>query len=210
MRLGMRVAPAADSARLAAETAQQRIALPCPSVTLSPLPCSFDTDSNGVITFDEFVEMNSKFPQLLWPLFQLQDRMQMRSLGRVAWTKISRRDAQMRQANQTSLRSKELAMKHSRGLALISEAGGEEEERAGSAASPMAASLPRGTSVDISTVGPGVPASPLGKSRQAPGQRLATGKLGGIALRGSGEPARSTSKGRRGKRRGAAAGGSRS
>ncbi|KAA0170882.1 hypothetical protein FNF28_01155 [Cafeteria roenbergensis] len=78
----------------------------------------FDTDSNGVITFDEFVEMNAKFPQLLWPLFQLQDRMQMRSLGRAAWTKISRRDAEMRQANQTSLRSKELAVKHSRGLAL--------------------------------------------------------------------------------------------
>jgi len=169
----------------------------------------FDTDSNGVITFDEFVEMNAKFPQLLWPLFQLQDRMQMRSLGRAAWTKISRRDAEMRQANQTSLRSKELAVKHSRGLALVSEAGGEADERASSVASPMAASLPRGASVDISGGGAAAPTPSPAKSRPAPGQRLASGELGGIALRASGEPARSASKGRRGKRRGAPVAGSR-
>jgi hypothetical protein len=120
----------------------------------------FDTDANGVITFDEFVSMHQKFPQLLWPLFQLQDRMQERSLGRKAWTVIGRRDAQMRKSNQAFLQAQQA-----------------------SDAARISRLPPSSTSGDSKTVPPG--GSPP-SNMAAPGRRLATGDMAGIAGKNSG------------------------
>lgn len=139
---------------------------------------TFDVNQDGVIGFDEFVEMHKRFPLLMWPLFQLQDRMQERSLGRPAWAKIARRDAKMRAVNQSMLRSKEEAIAAAPGLAR-----GElnEASAAGSkAVSPLAgavASDVRGGAASTDGAGSETAAS-TASTGLAPGQRLA-----GLAVR---------------------------
>lgn len=49
---------------------------------------SFDANEDGVITFDEFIAINRRFPTLLYPAFRLQERMQKMTLGPRKWKLI--------------------------------------------------------------------------------------------------------------------------
>jgi hypothetical protein len=171
----------------------------------------FDTDANGVITFDEFVAMHQKFPLLLWPLFQLQDRMQSRSLGRAAWTTIGRRDAKMRQVNQTMLRSKDAALAAAPGLARgeaadpsAAAAGGSGAAAGGSGAAAASASgMMAGGSLRADSAAPSErsmgdavsPKSVTATGARAPGQRLAGGDMSGLAMKAM-TTSKSSSKGK--------------
>lgn len=42
---------------------------------------SFDKNEDGMMDFDEFKELNDKFPMILFPAFRLQDKMQSKMLG---------------------------------------------------------------------------------------------------------------------------------
>eukprot|EP00750_Incisomonas_marina_P005460 INCI13956.3.p1 GENE.INCI13956.3~~INCI13956.3.p1 ORF type:complete len:434 (+),score=111.99 INCI13956.3:291-1592(+) len=42
---------------------------------------NFDTDKDGVVNFKEFVQMAQQFPQMLHPAFQIQNKLQQRTLG---------------------------------------------------------------------------------------------------------------------------------
>jgi hypothetical protein len=57
-----------------------------------------DQNADGVVSFAEFVAFHKKYPTVLWPLFNLQDRLQSRTLGRDAWNRIARRMARSRRA----------------------------------------------------------------------------------------------------------------
>lgn len=46
-----------------------------------------DRDGNGEIDFGEFCEMNDRFPNILWPLFRLQYRIQEATLGMQFWNR---------------------------------------------------------------------------------------------------------------------------
>ena len=48
----------------------------------------FDTNSDGVIDFKEFRNLNQKFPMLLFPAFRMQEGMQKLTLGASTWQKI--------------------------------------------------------------------------------------------------------------------------
>ena len=48
----------------------------------------FDTNGDGLIDFDEFKEMNRRYPMVLFPAFRLQDKMQHYTLGRRRWNTI--------------------------------------------------------------------------------------------------------------------------
>uniref|UniRef100_A0A7S2S8V8 EF-hand domain-containing protein n=1 Tax=Mucochytrium quahogii TaxID=96639 RepID=A0A7S2S8V8_9STRA len=48
----------------------------------------FDTNDDGMIDFDEFKEINRRFPMLMFPAFRLQDQMQKCTLGSKRWTQI--------------------------------------------------------------------------------------------------------------------------
>lgn len=48
----------------------------------------FDTNGDGQIDYQEFLEIERRFPILLFPAFRLQDTMQKGSLGEKAWVKI--------------------------------------------------------------------------------------------------------------------------
>eukprot|EP00592_Proboscia_alata_P023073 CAMPEP_0194406494 /NCGR_PEP_ID=MMETSP0176-20130528/4687_1 /TAXON_ID=216777 /ORGANISM="Proboscia alata, Strain PI-D3" /LENGTH=306 /DNA_ID=CAMNT_0039205731 /DNA_START=142 /DNA_END=1062 /DNA_ORIENTATION=- len=47
-----------------------------------------DSNNDGQIDFTEFLELNRRFPMILFPAFRLQDRMQKLTLGAKTWTKI--------------------------------------------------------------------------------------------------------------------------
>jgi len=51
---------------------------------------SFDTNGDGLIEMEEFMELNRKFPMLMFPAFRLQDVMQKKTLGIRRWTQILR------------------------------------------------------------------------------------------------------------------------
>ncbi|GBG27977.1 Calcium-dependent protein kinase 5 [Hondaea fermentalgiana] len=55
---------------------------------------NFDTNADGLIDFDEFKELNNRFPMLLFPIFRLQDKMQRRTLGARRWTQILKKKAE--------------------------------------------------------------------------------------------------------------------
>ena len=48
----------------------------------------FDSNDDGLIDFDEFRELNRRYPMILFPAFRLQDRMQRATLGPAKWAKI--------------------------------------------------------------------------------------------------------------------------
>lgn len=54
---------------------------------------SFDANADGLIDFDEFKELNRRYPMLTFPIFRLQDQMQRKTLGQSRWTKILREKA---------------------------------------------------------------------------------------------------------------------
>jgi len=47
----------------------------------------FDSNSDGLINFEEFKSMDKRFPLLFFPAFRLQDQMQKKTLGLKAWKK---------------------------------------------------------------------------------------------------------------------------
>lgn len=51
----------------------------------------FDSDGSGSIDYDEFAEMNLRYPHLLWPAFRLQNRIQEMTLGIATWKKVNQR-----------------------------------------------------------------------------------------------------------------------
>jgi len=48
-----------------------------------------DSDDDGLIDFDEFVDFDRKYPLLLFPAFRLQQRMQILTLGEKTWMRIN-------------------------------------------------------------------------------------------------------------------------
>ena len=48
----------------------------------------FDTNQDGMIDYQEFLEVERRFPIVMFPAFRLQDTMQRGSLGEKAWLKI--------------------------------------------------------------------------------------------------------------------------
>ena len=56
----------------------------------------FDTNDDGVIDFREFIDLDKKYPMLLWPAFRLQENMQNITLGENAWVRVYERVQQCR------------------------------------------------------------------------------------------------------------------
>eukprot|EP01029_Cantina_marsupialis_P030946 TRINITY_DN8651_c0_g1_i1.p1 TRINITY_DN8651_c0_g1~~TRINITY_DN8651_c0_g1_i1.p1 ORF type:complete len:379 (+),score=70.87 TRINITY_DN8651_c0_g1_i1:174-1310(+) len=48
----------------------------------------FDKNDDGLIDFDEFKEINRRYPMVMFPAFRLQDQMQKCTLGESAWQKV--------------------------------------------------------------------------------------------------------------------------
>jgi hypothetical protein len=48
----------------------------------------FDTNDDGLIDFNEFMELDKRYPLVLFPAFRLQDRMMKKTLGEKAWVKV--------------------------------------------------------------------------------------------------------------------------
>jgi hypothetical protein len=48
----------------------------------------FDSNDDGLIDFNEFIELDRRYPLVFFPAFRLQDRMQRVTLGESAWLKI--------------------------------------------------------------------------------------------------------------------------
>jgi Ca2+-binding EF-hand superfamily protein len=48
----------------------------------------FDTDGDGLIDMDEFAQINQRYPLVLFPMFNLQDKMQRCTLGARRWHQI--------------------------------------------------------------------------------------------------------------------------
>ena len=53
----------------------------------------FDQNDDGLIDFDEFQFLNRTYPLVLFPAFQLQDRIQRCTLGSKGWVVIQKRVA---------------------------------------------------------------------------------------------------------------------
>ncbi len=51
----------------------------------------FDVNEDGLIDYGEFLEIDRRYPLVLFPAFRLQDVMQRSSLGERAWVKIMER-----------------------------------------------------------------------------------------------------------------------
>ncbi|CAM9129371.1 unnamed protein product [Heterosigma akashiwo] len=48
----------------------------------------FDVNDDGLIDFNEFVEMDRRFPLVFFPAFRLQDQMKRKTLGLKQWNKL--------------------------------------------------------------------------------------------------------------------------
>jgi len=48
----------------------------------------FDTNDDGLIDFNEFMELDKRYPLVLFPAFRLQDRMMKKTLGEREWVKV--------------------------------------------------------------------------------------------------------------------------
>ena len=48
-----------------------------------------DSNNDGLIDFDEFIDLDRRYPLLLFPAFRLQQRMQMITLGEKTWVRIN-------------------------------------------------------------------------------------------------------------------------
>ncbi len=49
----------------------------------------FDKNGDGVIDLNEFIELDRRFPMLMFPAFRLQEKMQKLTLGEQQWIKIN-------------------------------------------------------------------------------------------------------------------------
>lgn len=48
----------------------------------------FDVNEDGLIDYAEFLEIDRRYPLVLFPAFRLQDTMQRNSLGERAWVRV--------------------------------------------------------------------------------------------------------------------------
>jgi hypothetical protein len=48
----------------------------------------FDVNQDGLIDYEEFLEIDRRFPMILFPAFRLQDFMQKNTLGEYSWLAI--------------------------------------------------------------------------------------------------------------------------
>ncbi len=48
----------------------------------------FDTNDDGLIDFNEFMELDKRYPLVLFPAFRLQDRMMKKTLGEREWVRV--------------------------------------------------------------------------------------------------------------------------
>lgn len=55
--------------------------------------------SDGMLSLEEFVEVNDKFPLVLFPVFRFQDSVMKKLLGRGVWMDVARRVLQEREAD---------------------------------------------------------------------------------------------------------------
>lgn len=51
----------------------------------------FDVNEDGLIDYSEFLELDRRYPLMLFPAFRLQDVMQRQSLGEKAWLSVMER-----------------------------------------------------------------------------------------------------------------------
>ncbi len=63
---------------------------------------TFDCNSDGLIDFDEFCELNRRFPMMFYPAFQLQDNLQ-KLVGRGRWTAALRYKARRERIEEFKL-----------------------------------------------------------------------------------------------------------
>ena len=49
---------------------------------------SFDLNADGLIDFDEFKDLNNRYPLVLHPAFRMQDKLQKNTLGEAVWVKV--------------------------------------------------------------------------------------------------------------------------
>ena len=48
-----------------------------------------DSNNDGLIDFDEFIDLDKRYPLLLFPAFRLQQQMQKITLGEMNWIRIN-------------------------------------------------------------------------------------------------------------------------
>lgn len=49
---------------------------------------NFDLNADGLIDFDEFRELNDRYPLVMYPAFRMQDKLQQNTLGSMVWVKV--------------------------------------------------------------------------------------------------------------------------
>ena len=49
---------------------------------------NFDLNDDGLIDFDEFKDLNERYPMILHPAFRMQDKLQKHTLGEGEWVKV--------------------------------------------------------------------------------------------------------------------------
>lgn len=60
-------------------------------------------DGDGTISFEEFQNLNNRFPMILYPAFKLQDAIQTSTLGSSEWVKIASRLVRIRRLRQEAI-----------------------------------------------------------------------------------------------------------
>lgn len=65
----------------------------------------FDRNGDGVIDIKEFIELDRRFPMLMFPAFRLQEKMQQLTLGEHQWTKINENIERSRHQQQQVLKT---------------------------------------------------------------------------------------------------------
>lgn len=60
----------------------------------------FDVNDDGLIDFGEFIDIDRRFPMVLFPAFRLQDNMQKLTLGEARWRQINTKVEKQRQADE--------------------------------------------------------------------------------------------------------------
>mmetsp|Transcript_1869 Transcript_1869/g.4278 ORF Transcript_1869/g.4278 Transcript_1869/m.4278 type:complete len:371 (-) Transcript_1869:1175-2287(-) len=76
----------------------------------------FDKNMDGVINFDEFRDINRRYPYLLYPAFRLQSQIESKTLGRGWWKRhrrklVKQRGESFRQAPSSALQVSTLILK---------------------------------------------------------------------------------------------------
>ncbi len=60
----------------------------------------FDVNEDGLIDYSEFLELDRRYPLMLFPAFRLQDVMQRTSLGEKVWLKVMEKYQEVRRIEE--------------------------------------------------------------------------------------------------------------